>query len=107
MYRVIKFFTDLHDNDHAYHVGDEFPREGVEVSDERLQELSGYKNKQGVPLIEPVQPMTAHLDKNDLEKMTISDLKDLASDLNLKVGSKMTKADIIAELITVEIQMEE
>lgn len=28
MYRVIKYFTDLHDNEYEYHVGDTFPRKG-------------------------------------------------------------------------------
>lgn len=52
MYRVVKFFTDLQDGDHPYHVGDIFPRDGVEVTEERIRELSGKNNRQGVPLIE-------------------------------------------------------
>lgn len=55
MYRVIKYFTDLEDNRYAYHVGDPFPHEGMEVSKERLAELSSDKNKRGVPLIEEVE----------------------------------------------------
>lgn len=55
MYRVIKFFCDLQDNNHAYKVGDVFPRAGVSVKSERLKELSGNKNKQGCPLIELVK----------------------------------------------------
>ena len=55
MYKVIKYFTDLHDNDHAYSVGDTFPREGIEVKQERLDELSGSGNKQNTPLIEKVE----------------------------------------------------
>ena len=54
MYKVIKYFTDLHDNNHPYNVGDVFPREGVTVKEERLAELAGSNNKQGVPLIERV-----------------------------------------------------
>lgn len=53
-YKVIKFFTDLQDNDYAYNVGDTFPREGKSVKQARLNELAGSKNKQGVPLIEEV-----------------------------------------------------
>lgn len=52
MYRVVKFFTDLQDGDHPYHVGEAFPRDGVEVTEERIKELSGQENRQGVPLIE-------------------------------------------------------
>lgn len=54
MYKVIKYFTDLQDKNHPYNVGDIFPREGMEVTEERLVELSGSNNKQGVPLIEKV-----------------------------------------------------
>ena len=50
-YRVIEFFTDLQDGEHAYNPGDEFPRKGVEVSAERIAELSGTHNKQGKALI--------------------------------------------------------
>ena len=54
MYKVIKFFTDLQDNNYAYYVGDTFPRNGVEVGAERIAELSSDKNLQGVLLIEEV-----------------------------------------------------
>lgn len=50
-YKVIKFFTDLQDNNYPYNVGDKFPRTGVTVSAERLAELAGSENKHGVPLI--------------------------------------------------------
>lgn len=55
MYKVIKHFIDLHDNDHSYNVGDNFPREGVKVEKTRIQELAGSDNKQGTPLIELVE----------------------------------------------------
>lgn len=54
MYKVIKFFTDLEDNDHPYPVGSTFPRKGLSVMPSRLRELSGSDNRQGVPLIEEV-----------------------------------------------------
>ena len=54
MYRVIKAFRDLKDNNHVYYVGDTFPHNGVEVGAERIAELSSDKNLQGVPLIEEV-----------------------------------------------------
>lgn len=55
MYRVLKMFTDLKDNGYAYKAGDEFPRQGLEVSARRLAELSSDKNRRGVPLIEKVE----------------------------------------------------
>lgn len=54
MYRVIKLFTDLQDNNYKYDVGDVYPREGFEVLPSRIKELAGKKNLQGVPVIEKV-----------------------------------------------------
>ena len=54
MYKVIKYFTDLQDNNYAYYVGDTFPHNGVDVDAGRIAELSSDKNLQGVPLIEEV-----------------------------------------------------
>ena len=54
MYKVIKSFTDLQDNNYAYYVGDTFAHNGVGVDAERVAELSGDKNLQGVPLIKEV-----------------------------------------------------
>ena len=55
MYRVIREFTDLQDNNFYYAVGAQFPRNGKEVSADRLAELVSAANKQGVPLIEEVR----------------------------------------------------
>ena len=54
MYKVIKSFTDLQDNNHAYSVGDTFPHNGVEVDAERIAELASGNNRLGVPLIEEI-----------------------------------------------------
>ena len=51
MYKVLKFCHDLQDNCHPYNVGDIYPREGLEVSAERLAELSSTSNKRGEALI--------------------------------------------------------
>lgn len=53
-YTVIRDFTDLQDNNFKYRVGDEFPRPGMKVSDERIDELSTTKNRRGLPMIEEV-----------------------------------------------------
>lgn len=59
MYKVIKYFIDLQDNNHPYNAGDVFPRSGLTVTDERLAELAGSENKQGVPLIQLVKKKRA------------------------------------------------
>lgn len=55
MYKVVKLFADLQDNNYVYNPGDTFPRKGKEVNAERLAELAGDKNRQGQPLIELVK----------------------------------------------------
>lgn len=63
MYKVIKAFYDLQDGEdtksgkvfYSYNAGDMFPREGKEVSEARIAELSGKNNAQGEPLIEAVK----------------------------------------------------
>jgi hypothetical protein len=36
-------------------VGDTYPREGVKVEKERVEELAGNTNKRGIPLIKKVE----------------------------------------------------
>ena len=54
-YKVIKYFTDLQDNNHPYNEDDVFPRKGLKVTDERLAELASVNNKRGEILIEKVE----------------------------------------------------
>lgn len=54
MYKVIRSFIDLKDERYLYKVGDVYPREGYTPTDERIEELSSDKNKQGVELIKKV-----------------------------------------------------
>lgn len=55
MYKVVKYFTDLKDGNHPYQVGDVFPRPGLEVSEERIKQLSSANNLQGAPLIQKIE----------------------------------------------------
>lgn len=55
MYRVIKHFTDMQDNNYSYDVGDEYPRKNLSVLPSRIKELASDKNRQGVPLIEEIE----------------------------------------------------
>ena len=55
MYRVIKAFVDLQDNNHKYDVGDIYPCNKKKVSASRIKELSTDKNRRGIPLIEKVK----------------------------------------------------
>ena len=68
MYKVIKSFTDLKDNNYAYYVGDTFPHNGVEVCAERIAELASDKNRRGIPLIEEVAEKTKRTRKKKEEE---------------------------------------
>ena len=58
MYRVIKAFADMQDNNYAYDPKDPsrntYPRKGLNVLQSRINELASDKNRQGVPLIEEI-----------------------------------------------------
>ena len=68
MYKVIKSFTDLQDNNYAYYVGDTFPHNGVEVGAERIAELASCKNRIGVPLIEEIKEKPKRTSKKKSEE---------------------------------------
>lgn len=53
-YKAITYFKDSQDTFHAYHPGDEYPREGLQVSEKRLEELATDKNRRGTPVIEAI-----------------------------------------------------
>lgn len=54
MYIVIRDFCDLQDGKYLYREGDEFPRDGLKVSEKRLHELSTAANKVRSVLIKKV-----------------------------------------------------
>lgn len=52
MWIVKEAFSDVKDNGYVYKVGDTYPREGYEASEDRLRELSSHTNRLGAVLIE-------------------------------------------------------
>lgn len=88
-YKVIVHFTDIQDCYYPYYVGDKFPRNGKDVSAERLKELSTSANKRGVPLIELVEDTkivskTETVVKQDTiaQEQTSSDVKYTKTEIN-------------------------
>lgn len=55
MYKVIKAFTDLQDNNHLYKEGDTYPREGFDVLPSRIKELATTQNRRGEILIQEIE----------------------------------------------------
>lgn len=55
MYKVIKRFKDLQDDNYVYNTGDLFPREGLVVSEDRINELLSSSNLIGEPIIEHIE----------------------------------------------------
>ena len=54
-YTVLTRFADLQDGNRIYEAGDQYPRPGLSVSDERLAELAGSDNRMGRSLIKAVE----------------------------------------------------
>lgn len=98
MYKVIKYFTDLQDNNHEYNVDDTYPREGLEVKPERYKELEGSKNKQGCPLIEKVE------EKTDLEKMKVAELQAYAKEKGIELDGATRRDEILAKIKEAEAE---
>jgi hypothetical protein len=94
---------DLQDFNHTYYEGDIFPRSGLKVSDERLNELAGSQNKQGEPLIELVGETEDREEKvytkTEINRMPITDLKELASKNGIENAEELTGAELKKILI--------
>lgn len=65
MYRVLVGFCDLIDANHVYVEGDTYPREGMEPTKERIEELLTDKNRRRQPLIEKVEEVKAEKPKTE------------------------------------------
>lgn len=102
-YKVIRYFTDLKDNNHAYNVGDTYPRTGVELDEKRAAELAGSANKQGRPLIELVEE-----DKGgkSLDKMTKAELQAYAAEKGIDLTGANTNPEIVAKIKKAEAEAE-
>ena len=74
MFIVINAFLDLQDAKYLYDVGDAYPREGLEPSEERIKELLGSDNLQGQPMIKAVK--TVPVDVNGEESADSEPSKD-------------------------------
>lgn len=99
MYEVIRDFTDLQDNEYPYSVGDTFPHDGLEVSEERLKELSGSQNLQKTPLIKRVSEK--QYTKTDINRMNKAELQEMARNTGVEGVEDMTGTELKEYLFSV------
>lgn len=117
-YKVIHAFSDMQDFHHIYSVGDVFPRTGLEVSEERIQELLGKSNKQGQSLIaktdgdfskhmNPPQdeipfvtvPRGKTYTKTEINRMSTAELRNLAKTQGIDNAENVTGGELKKILI--------
>lgn len=68
MYKVVVSFRDLQNNGYRYHVGDNFPHDGLSVSNERIDELLTDKNRRHTPMI--VEETVTETEPVDIPEVT-------------------------------------
>ena len=106
MYKVLAYFTDLQDNNYPYTEGKPFPRDGLTVSEARLKELSSTNNKRGIKLIEfveeepQVQEQPKPLTKTEINRMPLSELRELALANGIENTEDMTGTELKKALIS-------
>lgn len=67
MYKVLKKFVDLKDNNHVYSVGDTYPHTGYEPSLVRIEELKSKDNRRKTELIVEIK------DKEEIKEEVIEE----------------------------------
>lgn len=102
MYKVLAYFTDLQDNNHKYNEGDTFPRCGLSVSEQRLQELSTTNNRRNIKLIELVEEQKEQpkYTKTEINRMTTTELRKLAEENMIDNAQELTGAELKKILIS-------
>lgn len=102
-YEVIRYFEDLQDNNHPYNVGDTFPHDGLEVSEERLKELSSSNNKQHTPLIRKIaeqsEEKTSPYTKTEIQRMSVDSLRILAKEVGIENPDEISGSELKKMLV--------
>lgn len=91
MYKAISYFKDMKDNMHSYNPGDKFPRDGLEVSEERIAELASDKNRRGKAVIELVEEKKVYKKPELLKEIPKDDPEPKAETESEKPKPKTTK----------------
>lgn len=109
-YIVTKNIIDTKDNNRFYEEGDTFPREGFEVSKDRIAELIG-KGVLGVkgeetpaqtPAQTPTEEEAGETEEKPVEKLKVAELKELLDKAGVEYEADAKKADLVALAQTIE-----
>lgn len=99
-YKTTKAILDTQDNDFCYYAGAIYPRQGLEVSKERLETLvrNGHivavDDKKPEPLLEGAGGET----EDHKEELTSKEIKAKLDGLGIKYKSSASKAELLALL---------
>lgn len=101
MYKALTYFTDLQDNGHPYDEGDIFPRDGLTVTEARLDELSSTRNRRKIKLIELVEDKVEQkYTKTEINRMSTAQLRELAVENGIEQVEEITGAELKKLLIS-------
>lgn len=108
-YIVTKNIIDTKDNNRFYEAGDAFPREGFEVSKDRIAELigKGVLGVKGEETPAPAETPTeeeapAEETEKPVEKLKVAELKELLDGAGVEYEADAKKADLVALAQTIE-----
>lgn len=99
-YKTTKAIRDTQDNDFCYYAGAIYPRQGLEVSKERLEELvekgaivAADDNKP-----EPVLEVDGEKTEDHKEELTSKEIKAKLDELGIEYKNRASKAELLALL---------
>ena len=103
-YKTTKAIRDTQDNDFCYYAGAIYPREGLEVSKERLETLvkNGYIVAVDDNKPEPADEGVGRETKDNKEELTAKEIKDKLDELGIEYKSSASKAERLALLEGIE-----
>ena len=99
-YKTTKAVRDTQDNDFCYYAGAIFPRQGLEVSEERLEMLvkNGYIVAVDDNKPEPADEGVGEETEENKTELTAKEIKDKLDELGVKYKSSASKAELLALL---------
>ena len=106
-YIVTKNIIDTKDNNRFYEAGDTFPREGFDVSKDRIAELIGKGVLSAKGEETPETPSQAPDEgagetEKPVEKLKVAELKELLDGAGVEYEADAKKADLVALAQTIE-----